>query len=196
MTETIAPTGPPTLEQVERLVTSRRTSLLCDPDRPVPDELLDRLVELIRWAPNHKRTWPWRVAVVTGGGRARLGAALAGDLVDSGRPPDDPKVVKTRTKYLRSPVVLVVGSAPHDDQRLDLENRYAVAAGIENLLLGARAAGLTSFWASPPACPVPLALAECGLAADTELVGLVYLGWPTGEPATPERPPLDVVRIT
>lgn len=195
MTETLAPSLP-SLDQVEALVTSRRTSLLCDPDRPVPDELVDRLVELIRWAPNHKRTWPWRVAVVTGEGRARLGEAFAADLEASGRPADDPKVVKNRTKYLRAPLVVVVGAAPHDNELLDAENRYAVAAGIENLLLGARAAGLASFWASPPVCPRPRALAVCGFPADTELVGVVYLGWPTGEPPVPERPPIETNRVT
>ena len=46
----------------------RRTSLVLDPQRPVPDELVARLAELVTWAPNHKRTWPWQVAWVTGDG--------------------------------------------------------------------------------------------------------------------------------
>jgi hypothetical protein len=55
------------------------------------------------------------------------------------------KVTKTRTKYLRAPVVVVVGSAPGESALQNEENRDAVAAGIQNMLLGATALGLAVF---------------------------------------------------
>jgi nitroreductase len=183
------------LGELSALVRARRTSLVLDPDRPVPGELVERLVELVTWAPNHKRTWPWRLAVVTGEGRGSLGDAFALDQVRAGRPPDDPKVLKTRGKYRRAPVVVVVGSAPHESSDLAAENSFAVAAGIENLLLGATAAGLASFWSSPPVRDCPAARRLCGFDPGTEVVGVIYLGWPTGEAPTPERPPVVVTRV-
>ena len=64
---------------------------------------------------------------------------------------DEPaRVDKTRRKYLRAPGMLVVGSAAGDTPLRTIENRDAVAAGIQNVLLGATAAGLASFWSSCP----------------------------------------------
>ncbi|MFQ5556255.1 MAG: nitroreductase [Acidimicrobiales bacterium] len=188
--------APAAFESFVELARRRRTPLLCDAHRPVADELIEQLVDLVRWAPSHKRTWPWRVTVVTDDGRRHLGEALATDMVGAGWADDHPKVRKTRVKYTRAAVVLVIGAAPHEDPRLRMENRYAVAAGIQNLLLGATATGLAAFWGSPPPGEHGTALAVCGLPPDTEIVGLVYLGWPTATPPTPERPVIRAARLS
>ena len=60
--------SPVDLARYEQLVSSRRTSLRMDPERAVPPELIERLCRLASWAPNHKKTWPWRFAVFTGAG--------------------------------------------------------------------------------------------------------------------------------
>jgi hypothetical protein len=64
-------------DAVSRVVHARRSNLRVDPERAVPQQLIDRLLDLACWAPNHKHTQPWRFAVVTGQGRARLGEAAA-----------------------------------------------------------------------------------------------------------------------
>ena len=64
------------LDALDALVRARRTSMLVD-DRPVPHDLVTRLCELATWAPNHKRTWPWRFALLEGAARARLGEAIS-----------------------------------------------------------------------------------------------------------------------
>lgn len=176
------------LDAFADLVRARRTSLVVDPDRPVPDELVERLCELATWAPNHKRTWPWRFAALTGEGRRRLGEAMADEMVARAFG-DDGKVAKTRAKYLRAPLVLVVGSTAHPKPTFHVENRDAVAAGIQNLLLAATAAGLASFWSTPALDDVPAVLDLCGFEPDTHLVGVIYLGWPAGGVETPARPP-------
>jgi nitroreductase len=45
-------------------------------------------------------------------------------------------------------VVLVVGSSAHPLPHLHRENQDAVAAGVQNILLGATALGLASFWST------------------------------------------------
>lgn len=39
------------------------------------------------------------------------------------------------------------------------------------------------------AVPHDLVAELCGFAAGTHVLGLVYLGWPTGSPEVPTRPP-------
>src|SRR6202012_3284509 len=51
------------LVDVEEAIRSRRTHKAFAPE-PVPRELLDELLELARWAPNHHLTNPWRVRVL------------------------------------------------------------------------------------------------------------------------------------
>lgn len=169
------------------LVRSRRTSLLVDPDRAVPAELVERLCELATWAPNHKRTWPWRFAAFTGEARRKLGEAFADEMAARAFG-DEGKVAKTRGKYLRAPLVLAVGYASHPKPSMAAENRDAVAAAIQNLLLGATAAGLASFWSTAALDDVPAVLALCGFEPDVRLAGVIYLGWPAGTVEVPARP--------
>lgn len=178
----------------ELLVASRRTSLRVDTATAVPEELVERLCRAAMWAPNHKKTWPWRFAAFTGDGRARLGSTIADALAAAGND-DEAKLAKYRVKYLRAPTMLVVGSAPGDSPHRTEENRDAVAAGVQNLLLAATAAGLGSFWSSgaPPADAAVASL--CGWEEGTRTVAVIYLGWPAGEVPPVERPPVDLVRI-
>lgn len=186
-------TGLDALAGFEALARSRRTNLLVQRDRPVDPALVDRLIALATWAPNHKRTWPWRFTVFTGEGRAAIGEAFAADQADAGMT-DEAKLAKTRRKYHRAPVVVAVASLPADSAERTAENRDAVAAGIQNLLLGAAAAGLAGFWSSAPAPRGVRALSLCELPADAEIVGVVYLGWPESDVEVPERPAPVVVR--
>jgi nitroreductase len=182
-------------DSFSELVRSRRTSMIVDQGREVPLDLVAELCGLATWAPNHKKTWPWRFALFTGDGRARLGETMADEMerVDFG---DDAKRAKTRTKYLRTPAILVVGCAPHDDEMLHNENRDAVAAGIQNLLLGATTLGLASFWSTPALERPHRVLDLCGFATDDRLVGIIYLGWAVQECPTPERPSLPITHVT
>lgn len=174
------------LDELATLIRSRRTSMLVDKTRPVPVELVHDLCDLAQWAPNHKRTWPWRFALVTGEGRARLGETIAAAMEARG---DEPfKVDKARGKYLRTPATLVVGAAPGDTELRTAENRDAVAAGMQNLLLGATAAGLATYWGSCPTGANDPVAELCSFEPGTTVVSLTYLGWATGTVETPPRP--------
>ena len=81
--------------------------------------------------------------------------------------------------------MLLIGSAAHHDKGLQLENLHAVAAGIQNLLLGATAAGLASFWATPALHDSKRARQVAGFDPDVYLMAVVYLGWPTSPLTTP-----------
>ncbi len=180
------------LAGLEALVRRRRTNLRVDAERPVPEDLVRRLCEAATWAPNHHRTWPWRFAALTGDARARLGAALAAHLRAAQAPPE--KVAKAEGKYLRAPVLLAVavGHRPDDGPVRRAEDRDAVAAGVQNLLLAATAAGLASYWGSGEVLGVPAVLELCGFAPSDTVVALIYLGYPLADVAAPPRPAPDL----
>lgn len=181
-------------EDLATTIRRRRTHMLVDRDRPVPTELVTELCELATWAPCHKRTWPWRFALFTGDARARLGEVAAAAMAERGDP--EAKVAKTRTKYLRTPATLVVGSAPGDTPLRTAENRDAVSAGVQNLLLAATAAGLASYWSSCPKGADEAVAELCGFEPGTAVVAVVYLGWSAADVAPVPRPPVQLTHLT
>lgn len=191
---TDAVTVTPTFTDFERLAHARRSNVRIDASVPVDPELVDRLLAMAAAAPNHKRTFPWRFAVVTGEGRAGLGEALAADLTEWGDA--EAKIEKARTKYLRAPVMVVVASRPGTSPTMTAENRDATCAAIQNVLLGATALGLASLWSTGPATISGRVKQFCGFDPEDVTVGLVYLGLPLGIPEGGDRPGPEVTRIT
>ncbi|WP_269758079.1 nitroreductase family protein [Thalassobacillus sp. C254] len=61
---------------VLKAIETRRSNGLVS-DKPVPEELLEKVLEAGTWAPNHHRTEPWRYFVLTGTAREPLGEVLA-----------------------------------------------------------------------------------------------------------------------
>ena len=179
-----------TPQDLAQLIRARRSNLLIDAQREVPRNIVEELCELLTWAPNHKRTWPWNIAVLSGESRRELGEAISSVMAAQGE--EDFKVTKARSKYLRSPIVIAVGSAPGDSEQRTAENRYAVAAGIQNLLLGAEAHGLATLWGSPPKGANDAINAVCQFPTTTEVMGLIYVGYPNGVVESPGRPTAQV----
>ncbi len=181
-------------EAFATLVRSRRTSMLVDKQRDVPVEIVEHLCDLAQWAPNHKRTWPWRFTLLTGDSRSRLGETVAAVLAANGE--EQFKVDKARTKYLRTPATLVVGSGPGDSPTRTAENRDAVAAGMQNLLLGATTLGLASYWGSCPKGANDPVAELCGFEAGTFVVSLTYLGYATSPVEPPIRPAVSLHHLS
>ena len=182
-------------ETVAATIRERRSNLNVDGERPVPAELVDELLELASWAPNHYRTNPFRFVVLTGAARGRIGEIAAREV---SKKPDakDPLIERQRVQFMRAPTVIVAAAAPDEDPVKHFENKYTVSAGVQNILLGAQAAGLAAAWRSGPAMvdlevsgPVKEAL---GLDAGDEIVAFVYLGYAVGPPGVRERPPVAV----
>jgi nitroreductase len=182
-----------TFDEFSALVRARRTNLMIDQSRDLDGDTVRRLCELSTWAPNHKLTWPWIFAEVRGDARLRLGEACAEVMAAQGEPA--PRVAKTRGKFARAPVVLVIGSESGDSELRTAENRDAVAAAVQTLLLGATSLGLASFWSSCPSGAESAVAKFCGFAPDTAIVAMTYLGWPTDTPKAFARPAPRITRI-
>ena len=180
-------------DELESLIASRRSSLLIDAHKPVDDEIIKRIVGAAQWAPNHKRTWPLRVAVVQGESRRALGTTISDAMAAFGD--DESKVLKARTKYLRTPVVLVIASAAGQTDNETEENKYAVAAGIQNMLLLTESFGLAALWGSPAKGANEVITSLCGMGSTDHVLGIVYIGWPTQSVPQVDRPDIDITYL-
>ncbi|MFI0461441.1 MAG: nitroreductase family protein [Ilumatobacteraceae bacterium] len=183
-----------TPEELETLIAARRSSMLIDATREIDPAVVDRIVNTAQWAPNHKRTWPLRIAIITGNSRSTLGNTIADAMAIHGD--DEMKVAKTRGKFMRSPVVLVIAAAEGATSNETEENKYAVAAGIQNMLLMAESFGLAALWGSPAKGANNAITTLCSMEPTDHVMGIVYLGWPTQSVAAPLRPNINITRLT
>ena len=180
-------------EELRELVRARRTDMMVDKDRAIEPAVIEKLFELAMWAPNHKLTFPCVFAAVTGDARERLSNCTADAMARLGDAPE--KVAKARTKFQRAPVILIIGTESGDTQLRTEENRDAVSAGIQNILLGATSLGFASFWSSCPKGANHDVANFCGFKSDTHITAMIYLGYPQREATAIERPPAKIKNI-
>ena len=176
-------------QSIDAVIRSRRTSMVVD-DRPVDSKTVEELCELAAWAPCHKKTWPWEFTLITGPARNRFGEVVADAMEVAGD--EEQRVAKARTKYLRTPSILVVGSRTGDTPTRTAENRDATAAAIQNLLLAATARGLASFWSSCPRGCNDAVADFCRFSKGSTVVGILYLGYASKAVEAPMRPTPEV----
>ena len=183
-----------TPEELETLISARRSNLLIDASKEVDSALVDRIVNSAQWAPNHKRTWQLRLAVISGDSRITLGDTIADAMAIHGD--DEMKVTKTRGKFMRSPIVIIVAAAEGATTNETEENKYAVAAGVQNMLLMAESFGLAALWGSPAKGANNAITTLCSMEPTDHVMGIVYLGWPTQTLSAPLRPNISITRLT
>ena len=180
----------PPLADTTALIRSRRTIKPADMDaaRPVDRALLMELLENATWAPTHGLTEPWRFRVFEGEARAHLAAEMQ-RLYRAVTPPAEfreDKFEKLGKNPSLAPVIIIAWMERSGGGKIpELEELEAVACAIQNFALSATAAGLGSFWSSPPLIYDRAFNDWLGIRAEDRCVGLLYLGWPkTGAAAS------------
>lgn len=182
-------------DAVTAAIHDRRSVGRVSPD-PLPRELVEDLLRAALAAPNHHLTHPWRFVVLAGGARREVGEAHARAVARM--KPDHPPagLVKEAARLERAPVVVACAVAAAADPVQAREDRDAVAAGVQNLLIAAHARGLAAIWRTGAMADEPEVHDALGLGAGDALVGMVYLGRPLPESVAtpaPARPSLDDV---
>jgi nitroreductase len=162
---------------VEEAVRTRRTHKAYKPE-PVPGELLDELLDLARWAPNHHLTNPWRFRV--------LGPEAIGRLKQAAGP-------ENASKLDRAPTLVVVSCITDDDPIQAEEDLLATGVAAYILLLGAHSRGLAGYWRTPEVLRTDAGREAVGLDAGERFVSLIHLGTPVQEQRAPERAPAENV---
>jgi nitroreductase len=114
---------------------------------PVPEETLWRILDAARWAPNHRLTEPWRIAIIGTQSREALADALAFLTASS----QDPSVMakakdEARRKVVSSPVLLAVTCRLAGNPGQEVEDLAAVCAAVQNLQLAAWGEGIGTHW--------------------------------------------------
>ena len=184
-----------------------RRSIRSYEDRPVPADLLERVLDAARHAPSPHHSVPWRFAVLVGSeAKARLAEAMGerwrADLTGDGVPADqiEAEVAKSHRRLTRAPVVLVgclyldpLDEYPDPARRRaeELMAAHSLGTALQNVMLAAHANGLASCWMCAPVfCPE---VVRDAVGLDRALIphALITLGYAAKAPPDRERSPLD-----
>jgi nitroreductase len=178
------------MDAIDALFARRSIPRLVDPG-PDDDEV-GLLLSAAVAAPDHGEARPWRFVVFRGEERERFGLVLEraarARAAEDGSDLDDERAAKERRRFLRAPVVVAVVCRMQARRVLQAEQRDAVAAATQNLLLAATARGWGSVWRTGEAALSSVVRDALGLANDDAIVAFVYLGTIPPDGDKPPRP--------
>lgn len=148
--------------------------------KTIADEAIKKLLQLATHAPNHGDTEPWHFEVFSGNGVRRFCERHA----ELYKAITDP-VKYDKTKYDKiivngskaSHIIIVImqrGSLPKIPA---WEEIAAASAAVQNILLGATAMGIASFWGTGGLVHNPVMKTLFNLKEEDQIVASIFLGY-------------------
>ncbi len=187
----------PTHESAEtlNLLALRRSTPVATLTEPGPSPSdLDALLRLAMRVPDHRKLEPWRVLIIEGDARSKLGDYFAAAL--HLREPDasEAALAEERSLPLRAPVVLAVISAPlHDPKKTPVwEQQLSSGALCQNLMIAATAMGWAACWITEDPAYDSHVHAALGMKPGEQIAGFIYLGTAKQRPVERQRPDVAV----
>ncbi len=175
------------MQTIPEILRTRRSvsQPFIDPDRPVPVAIVHEAIESARWAPNHRRTEPWRFYLLGQDGVARLADIHADLLTRKGSRPD--VVAAKRKDWSNASMVMILTStSPAESDEVRMREDYAAtAAAAQNFMIHLWSEGIGSKWSTASVWDHedfwPL-LGHEAAPEGTTVTGIFFLGYATQTP--------------
>lgn len=180
------------------LAKKRRSMRRLKPD-PIPDEVVDKVIEAARWAPSGANSQPWEFVVVKKKElKEQIMAVVNADRdanvrLEESRPPEIRHPMRPSPQVAESPVfiILVGDERTEDAYPLTAKVNHGRETFISSLAdaflymhLAAASLGLGSRWVSGVARPYlqPIIKKMLGIPQDLEIYDMIVLGYPDAPP--------------
>jgi coenzyme F420-0:L-glutamate ligase/coenzyme F420-1:gamma-L-glutamate ligase len=190
-------------------IVSTRRSIRVFEDRPVPQEIIDKLLQTAVLAPSAHNAQHWRFVVITRGedklrfaermGVDHRAALLAGGMSEA----DVESRAKGREERISSaPVIVLLCLNTEDVRNFNDATRndgdylmgvQSVALAGGHLLLAAHAEGLGAVWVCAPLFAPERVREALDLPENWIPQGMISLGYPAEEPKNKEMKPMEKV---
>ncbi len=185
------------LSEITEVIRNRRTIFPEQfTERVVQKEMIQHILTNGTWAPTHGKTQPWKFTVYTGSGREKL-KAITEQLflaANGAEAINDSKLTRLKSRIERTTALISLAMVRTEELPIpEIEEVEAVACAAQNILLTATAYGLGAFWSSPKFLYLPESATAFGYGENDKMLGLIYLGYPTGEWPKAHRKPLEYV---
>lgn len=196
-------------------ITNRR-SIRKYRDDPIPDEVVEQLLEAARWAPSTDNAQPWRfivvrdkavieqLGIICGTGlftRLRIQQFLAGDLQKRFQDVPEEKKEQVFQKLTSGYLSGYLGTAPLvivvcGDKKVTAAMPYDCCAALENILIAAQALGLGATWTQALTTdPRDEARTKqvLGIPEEWKVISAVSIGYPAESPGPRPRKNLEEI---
>ncbi len=119
-------------------------------DKPIAKADIEKVLEAANWAPNHKKTEPWRFKVIQGEAKHRLGAFLAKKYEEVDARPKAMKIKKLQETPQKAGAIITICMQRDPKESLpEWEEVAAVAMAVQNMWLVCTELGIGAYWSSP-----------------------------------------------
>lgn len=144
--------------------------------REVAKETIEKLLEAANWAPNHKKTEPWRFKVLTGESKNRLGDFLSKKYQEVDPKPKQIKIKKLQENPQRAGAIIAICMQRDSSESLpEWEEIAATAMAVQNMWLCCAEMDLGCYWSSPGLIKFMDEFFE--MADGKRCLGFFYLGY-------------------
>jgi len=154
--------------------------------KKIPDEQVKELLKLANWAPTHGRTEPWRFIVYSGNNVKEFCHQHA-ELYKTYTSPEKFEQANYDKQLhngdLASHIIIAIMQRGNSPKIPVLEEIASTSMAIQNVLLGATAAGMASFLSTSGMIHHPPMKNFLQLKEDDVVMGLLYLGYTDQQPA-------------
>jgi nitroreductase len=143
----------------------------------IPSADLLKILESARWAPNHRKTEPWRYKVLQGSAIKDLGVFMCDQFVESTGKPISIKLKKLQEKLEASSAMILIFK--HRDEKESVpewEETAAVSMSVQNMWLTTHDLGHGCYWSSPKAFADMSKFKRIQVGKREEFLGFFYLG--------------------
>jgi nitroreductase len=159
---------------------------------PTPAEL-DTILRCAIRVPDHGKLAPWRIQVVQGEARQRMGK-IWGDIFRHRNPQASAELIALEyNRPCRAPLLLVVSTRIESDRIPRWEQVLSGAALCQNVVIAANALGYFAQWVTEWVAYDPDVKAALGIAPGDDILGYIYIGSGQETPAERVRPSLEEV---
>jgi len=189
-------------DELYKLIKSRRTIRAFD-SKPVPKEVILKLLESARWAPSAHNRQPWRFVVIYNEEVKKklaieLSKKLRADLEQDGLPPNfiETKVKTSVNRFVKAPVLILACLTMEEMDKYPDKKRnkaekimavQSVALALQNILLTAHSLGLGVCWRCAPLFAPEIVKDVLNLPREWEPQAILEIGYYNNAPKAPER---------
>ena len=136
---------------LKEIIESRRSIFPKDyTGEEIEQKILDEILRSATFAPNHKRTKPWRFKIFKGEEKSRLGEKLAEIYKNTVAPQHflEKKYLNISEKATKANVIVTI-SVNFSGLLPEWEEIAATAMAVQNMYLTCTTHGIGSYWSSP-----------------------------------------------
>ena len=146
----------------------------------IPQSAIEQLLSLADHAPTHGRTEPWRFKIYTGEALIDFGQQHANlywqHTPEDKRQPTKQDALKQSSE--RASHLIIVSMRRTPETKIPMMEEYAaVAAAVQNILLGAEALNIAAIWSTGGMALKPEMKTLLLLPEEDQVVGFLYLGY-------------------